>query len=330
MKKTIKLCALLVAAATAIAVTFTGCPDLGFGKDDLYGKWMTLDFDDNGNPLTYYAPMSSYTADTYLRSVEWEFDGSSENMFSGDGGCFWQHLIVYERNADGTPNYNSIRKETYWHGEYDIKGNSSYSKGKLYLFYEFGYEIVENGTIVGTVPVDTLRNWTKDDYLSAAGLNSLADAALVTAMETPKTDGTSYYKNNHVYIQVRENNGKKECGDIEYFRFNLKDGSLYGYTRLMATIVDKSGSGTIGAIYNQCVTPGSGDAKFRGGKKTATGCSWTGQTTRYMGRISVRSTPTDPTWMYSNTTSNDSFFNLNDTTDQTNYVDPDGEIKAEE
>jgi len=251
-------------------------------------------------------------------------------MFSGDGGCFWQHLVVYGRKADGTPNYNDIKKETFWHGEYDIKGNSSYSKGKLYLYYEFGYELIEDGARVGNVSLDSLWDWTKDDYLRAAGVSSLSDSTLVSAMDTLRGDGTSYYKNNHVYIQVRESGGKNQCGDIEYFRFNLKDGSLYGYTRLMATIVDKSGSGTIGAIYNQCVTPSSGDPKFRGGKKTATGCSWTGQTTRYMGRISARSTPEDPTWMYSVTKNNNEYFNLNDTTDSTNYADPDGEIKAEE
>ena len=119
MKKTIKLCALLVAAATAIAVTFTGCPDLGFGKDDLFGTWMTLDFV-NGEPVSYYA------ADGGYYTVTWKFDGKSENMFAGTGGIFKQHLIKY--NSTRT----AITDETFWYGEYAIKANSSCSKGKLF------------------------------------------------------------------------------------------------------------------------------------------------------------------------------------------------------
>ncbi|MEE3314586.1 MAG: hypothetical protein VZR56_10575, partial [Treponema sp.] len=126
MKKTIKLCALLVAAAAAIAVTFTGCPDLGFGKDDLYGTWKTLDFDANGNPV------DRYTTSDGTYSVTWKFDGNSENMFNGTGGTFKQHLVKYSSSG-------SVDAESFWYGEYAIKGNSGYSKGKLYLYYECGY-----------------------------------------------------------------------------------------------------------------------------------------------------------------------------------------------
>ena len=93
MKKTIKLCALLVAAATAIAVTFTGCPDLGFGKDDLFGTWMTLDFNSNEDPVSYYAGDGGYY------TVTWKFDGKSENMFAGTGGIFKQHLVKYANSS---------------------------------------------------------------------------------------------------------------------------------------------------------------------------------------------------------------------------------------
>ncbi len=333
MKKTIKLCALLVAAAAAIAVTFTGCPDLGFGKDDLFGTWMTLDFV-NGEPVSYYAGDGGYY------SVTWKFDGTSENLFAGTGGTFKQHLVKYSNSS-----LTSKAEETFWYGEYAIKANSSCSKGKLYLYYECGYSMIHGGSQVGTVSLDTLWDWDRDDYINASELQAvLTDYTTVTSsnLHTDSTTNVRYYQKtgNPVLIQIRKEGNDIKCSDIEYFRFNLKDGSLYGYTRLMATTRNARGGSTqLGGIYSQWSEESStiGTTTFRGGVRIHDGCSWKDPTggpsgTRYMGRVSARGTLEDPIWMYSNTKSNSELFNLVDNDDDTDYITPDADIddKAEQ
>ena len=340
MKKITKIFALL--AAFSAAIVFTGCPDAAdifksFGKDDLYGTWMTLEFDNSGNRKDYYINNSS--GQPYV--ITWIFDGKSENMFNGNGGNFWQHLVHYENvtdNGNGTYTFGRKVMETFWYGEYAIKGNSGYSKGKLYLYYECGYEFpLTSAGAVDTnndnyVALETLKTWKVNDYLSKAGVSGgLTDSKLINNTSTDLTTHNKYYKSNNVTIQIREVGGQKQCSDIEYFRFNLKDGSASGYTRLMATTKDKNGSGNIGGIYDQWADANyTGlDGTYQGGYKVYGSSSWSGQDTRYMGRISVNSTPQNPRWLYSNTKTNEQLFNLDDTAnDFTDYATPDAEVNA--
>jgi len=315
----------LPAAAAAIAVTFTGCPDLGFGKDDLFGTWMTLDFDSNGEPVSYYA------ADGGYYTVTWKFDGKSENMFAGTGGIFKQHLVKYT-----TSSLSTKEKETFWYGEYAIKANSSCSKGKLYLYYECGYDMK-----TGSATLDELWDWDRDDYITNSGFGSIDALTGTGDLRTDSNTSVRYYQktNNPVLLQIRKEDGDIKCSDIEYFRFNLKDGSLYGYTRLMATTRNARGGETqLGGIYSQWEGESAiGTTRFDGGVRIHNGCSWKDPTggpagTRYMGRISARGTPEDPVWMYSNTKSNSELFNLVDNDDDTDYTTPDADIddKAEQ
>lgn len=341
MKKITKICALLAAFTAAIA--FTGCPHAAdffrsFGKDDLFGTWMTLEFDENGNRKDYYINTSN--DEPYV--ITWKFDGKSENMFNGNGGNFWQHLVHYASvtdNDDGTYTFGRKVKETFWYGEYAIKGNSDYSKGKLYLYYECGYEfpLTSAGAVdtanANYVALETLKTWKTTDFLTAAGVeNGLTDSKLRGSdVREDEITHNKYYKNNNVTIQIREVDGDKQCSDIEYFRFNLKDGSASGYTRLMATTKDKNGSGNIGGIYDQWADANyTGlEGRFQGGWKVYGSSSWSGQDTRYMGRISVNSTPENPDWLYSRTETNSQLFHLDDTAnDSTNYADPDAEVDA--
>lgn len=167
---------------------------------------------------------------------------------------------------------------------------------------------------------------------------------------SPAADDTTYYNgayvNHHVTVQVRNQDGNMKCSDIEYFRFNLKDGSASGYTRMMATVLNQqSNQATIGGIYNQWVPENYSGAtvgdsipttvkKFNGGFKVKNGCSWSGQNTRFMGRISVTSTPENPTWLNSNTNDNDTLFKVGgklvDSNDTTDYSDVDSNVSAEE
>lgn len=330
------------------AVVLTGCPHAqdffkSFGKDDLYGTWMTLEFDESGNRYSYYENEAegAYKDDPYV--ITWKFDGKSENMFNGNGGNFWQHLVHYDsvtNNPDGTYTFGKKVRETFWYGEYAIKGNSGYSKGKLYLYYECGYEFpLTSAGVLDTsnanyVDLETLKTWKVNDFVEKAGLSDLESLDLQETggkLQHPAT-GEDYYVNNNVTIQVRISDGKKQCSDIEYFRFNLEDGSASGYTRLMATVLDKNGTSNIGGIYNQWANGNKNgqSGKFDGGWKVYNGNSWTGQKTRYMGRISVTSTPENPDWLYSDTRSNTDLFKLVDASDSTDYEDPDAEIKAEQ
>lgn len=373
MKKITKICA--VVAACLAAIGLTGCPDViaSIGKDDFVGTWMTLDIASNGTQKTYYHN-TNVTPNGYY-SITWNFDGRSENMFNGNGGRFWQHLVNYQDAA-----MTIVQNETFWLGQYAIKGNSGYSKGKLYLYYQCGYDIDDkvradnNGnysetaaktlfydlagiqdTTLGTDGVAS----TMEDFLNIAfgntnGLANLDNEILCgLAYNGQYQNGsaaypdTNYYNGayvgNNVTIQVRRQDGQIKCSDIEYFRFNLKDGSTSGYTRMMATVLDKDGSDTkIGGIYNQWVknTEVTGDTigdnipktakKFNGGYKVKSGCSWSNFDTRYMGRISVKSSPTNPTWLYSDQKTNAQLFNLEDSRDYTDYSDVDSNVSAEE
>ncbi|MBR6152813.1 MAG: hypothetical protein IKQ43_00080, partial [Treponema sp.] len=63
--------------------------------------------------------------------------------------------------------------------------------------------------------------------------------------------------------------------------------------------------------------------------KVYNGNSWSGQDTRYMGRISVTSTPDNPDWLYSITKTNAQLFHLDDrANDSTDYSEPDAPIDA--
>ena len=369
MKKITKISVLLAIFVATIGLT--GCPDVAasFGKDDFVGTWMTLDIEGN-TQKTYYH--NSTTGGYY--SITWNFDGRAENMFNGNGGRFWQHLVNYT-SAEMT----EVQNETFWLGQYAIKGNSGYSKGKLYLYYQCALDIddkvkAEHGGSYDATAARTLFYdiagiqddelgtdnvaWKMEDFLNAAfdntsGLDNLTNETLCgLAYNGQYKDGaarspdTLFYNGayvaNNVTIQVRKQNDKIKCSDVEYFRFNFKDSSASGYTRLMATVLDKDGSANkIGGIYNQWVTEeeaagtsiGDGIStetkKFDGGYKVKEGSSWSCQTTRYMGRISVKSTPTNPTWLYSDNRANNVLFNLDDrANDQTDYADVDSSISA--
>ena len=240
-----------------------------FGKDDFRGTWMTLDFDGN-TPKTYYENTSN---EGKYYSITWNFDGRSENIFNGNGGRFWQHLVNY--GTDET--LQNVENETFWFGQYAIKGNSGYSKGKLYLYYQCGIDIDEEiglstpnykekareyfYHIAGIERSSSLEssgvnyNWTLEDFLNKAfgntnGLANLNNETLCNLAYngqnkngSPAADDTTYYNgayvNHHVTVQVRNQDGNMKCSDIEYFRFNLKDGSASGYTRMMATVLNQ-------------------------------------------------------------------------------------------
>ena len=376
MKKITKICA--VVAACLATIGLTGCPDVAasIGKDDFYGTWITLDIEDGETPKTVYKNVNGTgdAKDKYY-SITWNFDGKAEDMFNGTGGTFWQHLVRYSNEAKTT-----VENETFWYGEYAIKGNSGYSKGKLYLYYECGYDIddkvrADNGGNYDAVAAKTLFYelagiqdatlgtdnvaWKTADFLNRAfnntdGLGNLTNDELTALAyyQQNKNGALSYdtdfyngaYVANNVTIQVRKKDNKFQCSDVEYFRFNLKDGSASGYTRMMATVLDTNGTSTIGGIYNQWATASdvtngkiganisSTEKKFDGGFKVKNGCSWSGATTRYMGRISVKSTPADPNpeWKYSITDTNEELFNLVDNRDHTDYSDVNSNISAEE
>ena len=341
MKKITKICA--VVAACLAAIGLTGCPDVAasIGKDDFYGTWMTLDFDTNGHEFTYYKNSAPGEYQNHPYSITWNFDGKAENMFNGTGGTFWQHLVHYNSvnvDSEGHYTFGDKVKETFWYGEYAIKGNSGYSKGKLYLYYECGYDFpITNGQVDESAQnyhsLAELKTWKTSNFLTAAGLTGLTDSKLTTpANITMDSYGVDCYHNNRIDIQVREVNGNKQCSDIEYFRFNLKDGSASGYTRMMATVRNQNDDGNVGGIYNQWATSNrnSQSGSYKGGYKVYGSSSWTGQTTRFMGRISVTSTPENPSWLYSNHTPNSSYFNISDASDITDYADPDAVIRAEE
>ena len=314
MKKTTKFGLLLTAAAAAIAMTFTGCEQLqdiaaSFGKDDFYGHWKTLDYDDNNNPIEYY-----YNGQDYYQ-IEWEFDGTSENLFNAEGGTFKQHLTKYTDNTLSTK-----KNETYWTGAYKLSANSGYDKGKFILFYEFGVQLenTENKTVAkdnGTnVTFDDVYNWTNEDFLNVwkygktdvsaeegeKGLALLADDDLQNVNVAVMEDGTAQSAKHGVMVQVRyadkENKKNPVCSDIEYFRFRLEDATVSGYGRMMATTMNTKGTDEIGRIYNKWITKDDYDStdKYKAlGKYSNTygcpvykGCSWTKMNFRCLARLS--------------------------------------------
>jgi len=309
MKKTTKFGLLLTAAAAAIAMTFTGCDVLDtFGKDDFYGHWKTTDFDESGNRVEYYQNGSSYY------QIEWEFDGKSENLFNADGGTFRQHLTRYSDAA-----LTSKVNETFWTGAYKLTSNSGYDKGKLYLYYEFGAQLMDYGKYTAVkndgaaVSYSDVYNWTNEDFLNVwkygktdvsaeegeKGLALLADDDLQNVNVTVMDDGTAQSAKNGVMVQVRyadkENKKDPVCSDIEYFRFRLEDGTVSGYGRMMTTTMNKNGSAEIGLTYNKWLSKtdweASEDYQALGsysntyGCPVKRGCSWSGMNFRCLARL---------------------------------------------
>lgn len=240
------------------------------------------------------------------------------------------------------------KNDTFWFGEYDVAANSGYSRGKMYLYYEAGinvrdlvkagYKVSDEKTLVkggdgnytlavGDAIVDVLKTWTLADFANFAfdnenGLENLKKEDLkslkyneVNAAGTKTTDTIWYngaYKDNCVTLQVRYDEAGKKllCSDVEYFRFNLRDKSWSGYSRMRSTLYDQKGQTDdhiIGGIYNQWVTEkdvaegkigNAIDAKStKYGYKVLKGCSWSGTNTRYMGKISLTSTKDRIVWI---------------------------------
>ncbi|MBQ1833923.1 MAG: hypothetical protein II114_09175, partial [Treponema sp.] len=253
----------------------------------------TLDYDSSGNVIPCYKA----TDNNKYYAIRWDFDGKAENISTTGTGVFRQHLINYgttnpTKNADGTYTYGSVENETYWFGSYDIRGDSAYSKGKLYLSYQVGFDVddavkagVTANTTANTITgagsttaynktvaddiVKVLDTWKLENFLNHAygntsGLDNIKTTN--TALHglaynandaTTNCGGTT--KLNFVTVQVRYNSNDTKilCSDIEYFRFNLRDVSGTGYCRMMDTVLDKDGSTTIGGIYNQWASSGN-------------------------------------------------------------------------
>lgn len=328
MKMTKKLGLLASVLVGAVAMIFTSCdPDLlrSFGKDDFYGTWNTLDFDESGNVQQYYEIDEGYK---YV--VQWIFDGKSEDMFAGNG-TFKQVLRKYPKTAKTNENGAILETETpdaytVWFGAYKITGNSDYSKGKLYLYYEIGLDLktalaedkdLTLETIVGAYDDKgklkknedgsyVAEGWKIEDFLNYAwdntdGKKNLEDGELAvadayTGNSTKGYSEGSYYKTNKAgvttTVQIRKVGSKVLCSDIEYFRYNLKDPATSGYSRMMASAHDKNGSTIIGATYDQWIEKSADNTKTFGkrttyGYKVREGCSWNGTNERYFGRISV-------------------------------------------
>ena len=284
MKKTAKLAGLAAGLLAMVGVTFTSCDFFDtFGHDYYYGTWLTYDLDAEGDPIPYYNGDGNYY------TIRWTFDGDAEDL--GKEGEFRQHLVNYgttvPQKQDGKYTYGTVTNETYWFGTYDIKGNSAYSKGKLFLKYQVGFDVdtaVSNGfipdpndskklttatAVSGTYAdkaaaiVSVLDTWTLEDFLKFAydsedGLASLKNDSTLNdlafnANNTADQTGCLKKKNNIITLQVRDKDGnnKLECSDVEYFRFNLRDLGGLGYTRMRNTILDKDGTTVIGGIYNQ-------------------------------------------------------------------------------
>ena len=305
MKKTTKFGLLLTAAAAAIAMTFMGCDVLDtFGKDDFYGHWKTTDFDESGNRVEYYQNGSSYY------QIEWEFDGTSENLFNADGGTFRQHLTRYSDAA-----LTSKVNETFWTGAYKLTSNSGYDKGKLYLYYEFGAQLMDYDKYTAVkndgaaVSYSDVYGWTNEDFLNVwkygkkdvsaeegdKGYDLLADNSLYTS----NAMSDACVIRNGVLLQVRYADQEKKkdpvCSDIEYFRFRLEDGTVSGYGRMMTTTMNKNGSAEIGLTYNKWLSKAYwdeskayqelGNYSNTYGCPVKSGCSWSGMNFRCLARL---------------------------------------------
>ena len=354
MKRNNKLLALFSGLLVMVGLSVTSCnPDVAAsaGKDYFFGTWKTTDFDSNGKRQTYYQAGNYYT-------ITWKFDGKSENLFNTDGGSFRQHLINWgttlpEFNDAGIPT-RTPENETVWIGAYKLKGNSSYSRGKLFLYYEFGVDLIGEGQPT-SLNYEEVKDWTSENYLNyafyadknapagkTAGLDLLdvVDQKLsavptydykqvvkVTSIEplnyttgASNPPGNGSIVSNHVTIQVRGKANPK-CSDVEYFRFNLKDATASGYSRMMATVMDKDGSTTIGKTYSQWV---GNETSY--GTKVYDGCSWGSATTRCLARISVSDTGSETQWVSNDTRNNSTLFHMTagnsvDNSDTTDYTE---------
>lgn len=295
-------------AACLAAIGMTGC---NFGKDDFYGYWRTTDFDANGNRIDYYRTGTSPNYNYY--QIEWDFNGTSENAFS-NGGTFKQHL----KRASSPDDLHAgiLTNETFWTGKYQLKGNSGYSAGSLILYYEYGVQLITNGskTAISGFSYDNVKDWSEADFLnmwkygilspslSPTGLALLNDPDLQgnhLNISNPQ-DGSSGVFANGVYIQTRYKEGTttKECGDIEYFRYRLEDGDWSGYCRMLTTTLNKDGTEIIGGLYNEWdkmnnpITDDKPDDNIENdrtrtsyGWKNSSKCSWSDTNYRALGLI---------------------------------------------
>ena len=360
MKKTTKFGLLLTAAAAAIAMTFTGCPEAPFGSDYFFGPWQTMDIQPDGSKKIYYKG----TNNQYYRIV-WNFNGKAENV--SDGGVFRQHLYNYgtEEPTDFASDTN-IYNETYWFGKYDIKGNSEYSRGKYFMNYQVGFDLddaiagglyVADGTLAVSATnaiakkgegyraradeiVAVLDNWQLADFLNFAyeNENGLDNLKTDETLNNLAADYTGSHNKNGLNINIRYSDGGNGntllCNDISYFRFQLKEGNPLkaSFTRMLASIYGPDGTTAIGKRYSQWKnekTSLSSANMIEEGTST-----WSGATTRCLGRISVNSTPDNPTWLcIEDAKTNQELFNLNDAgnsvdeNDRTDYTDVNAEVE---
>lgn len=362
MKKTTKLAGIFTGLLALVGVTFTSCDVLQtFGKDYFYGTWQTLDYNNDGSEIKCYQGDNS----NYYRIV-WSFNGKSENI--DDGGYFRQHLYNYGTSAPTNLSTASVTNETYWFGKYDIKGNSSYSRGKYFMNYQVGIDLddqIAAGLYVdgGQLKKDSahiiakgssgyraraneivalLDSWEYKDslekflnyaYSNNNGLNNLkTDADLIAK---PNTTGDEGYSKNGIYINVRYSNSGAGntllCNNVSYFRFNLKDSSPTGYTRMLTTIYGPNGTDAIGKVYNQWKNENTAlsDANL-----VSSGTSvWTGTGTRCLGKIKNGSPLDAPEYLASNKTANTTYFNFNtsgnsvDSEDTNNYTNVDASVE---
>ena len=347
-------------------LSFTGCGDLGFGKDDFFGTWRTTDFvtdsDGNATRQEYYVSSDN----KYNYRITWTYDGTSENMFSGGTGTFTQYL---ERFAASDKDLATPLAETFWTGEYQLKANSDYNKGKLYLYYEYGATLKTDKADTPTVPVDyeTVKTWKAADFLNYAFYGTtdttkipegstvgkdllsnealqnleynksyvLTDGTLGTGQKT--TDGTGALVSNGITVQVRKSSktNKIQCSDVEYFRFNLADSTFYGYARMMATTLSKDGKTNIGGIYNQWAFDlGDSDEKPAVNsttKKTSYGY-WVNASASWSGTSTryLARVLSNGSYSSNDTRTNDKLFNVKDDNDSTDYVDMESDVTSEE
>lgn len=345
MKKTTKLAGLAAGLLALVGVTFTSC-DLGdtFGKDYFLGTWETYDYV-NGEIIPTYQGKGESAGKNYR--VIWKFNGNAENL--NDGGIFRQVLFNYGTN---TPNSEEIKNGSfvptpvnYWFGKYDLKANSSYDKGKYYMYYQINVNITEliskgiyaeDGELKSGATDREITNKKIDDIITV--LDTWNQAKFINyaygndkGLENLKTDevlkqrsesvlGNFYTKNNiNICIRYDEANKNLICSDVEYFRYRLEDADATGFTRMVVTSVDKDGSTIIGKTFNQWK---DGNEKLTlDGNKVDDNCSWTGINTRYLGKISRHpENLNDPKWLCNNKKTNADLFKLTDTSDDFAYA----------
>ena len=141
------------------------------------------------------------------------------------------------------------------------------------------------------------------------------------------------YVKNGVTIQVR-NSKNTVCSDIEYFRYNLKDSSGIGYTRMMVSTLNPKGT-NFGGIYNKWLEKSDANTEAYGsynsslGYKLSNTCSWAGVTERYAGRSSTEDKEKNglwDDWQYSSYSKNTSYLPVTDDADTTDYDNFDADV----